>query len=358
MHLNHLDGQVTSIVHAGKSQKTKVVETAQVISSIPVTQLIKLFEPPPPQEVLTAAAALSYRSFLIVGLIIKRDQLFPDQWIYIHSPDVSVGRIQNFKNWSAAMVPDTTTSSIGMEYFCTIGDSIWQMEDKDLIALATRELASLGLADEEDVVDGVVIRQPMAYPVYDNDYAANLSTIRQFLETISNLQTIGRNGMHRYNNMDHSMQTGILAAKNIAGDSFNLWEINEDDSYLEEEKPGVADSSVIERWLFLSFARMDKFAFATSCGTLAALVIFVATIWLIGKGGADVGQHLKLIGQYFIGYTVTVKGAFLASGYAFFTGFLLGWSTAYLRNMFIALYLNYIKKRYELLSIKDLIDHI
>ncbi len=354
----HTDNHITSLEYKTGDRETGIIQADQVISSIPVSQLVRLFDPAAPEKVLAAANALSYRSFLIVGLIVSRETLFSDQWIYIHSPSVNVGRIQNFKNWSAAMVPDSNKSSIGMEYFCDIGDSLWQMDDQDLIHLATRELEELGLARARDVVDGTVIRQPLAYPVYDGYYSANLQIIREFLDTVDNLQTIGRSGMHRYNNMDHSMQTGILAAKNLTGGQYDLWKINEGDDYLEEDKKAVVDSPLIEKLLIRSFARIDKFAFASSCGTLAGLLIFSATIWLIVRGGENVGLHLQLISNYFIGYTVTVKGAFIAFAYAFFSGFIFGWTFAYMRNLFLALYLYHVKKKNELLSLKDMIDYL
>jgi protoporphyrinogen oxidase len=204
------------------------------ISSVPLDELITRLDPSPPVSVVQAARKLKYRAFIIVGLVVNQAELFPDQWLYVHSPEVKVGRIQNFKNWSAAMVPDPGKTSLGMEYFCTEGDNIWTMSDAELIQLATRELASLGIADVSDVEDGVVFRQPNAYPVYDREYNEHLAVIQRFLATMDNLQTIGRNGMHRYNNLDHSMLTGIRAVENVFGASHDLWEINEDQEYLEE----------------------------------------------------------------------------------------------------------------------------
>ena len=207
-----------------------------VISSMPLNLLLEQLWPPPPQKVLQAARGLKYRAFLIVGLIIERAEIFPDNWIYIHEPNVKVGRIQNFKNWSADMVPDLNKTSLGMEYFCndTPHDEIWNQADAKLIALATKEVAQLGLADPSEVIDGVVIRQPKAYPVYDGEYHQHLSVIQEFLKTIKNLQTIGRNGMHRYNNQDHSMLTGMLAARNLLGEKRDLWKVNTERSYYEE----------------------------------------------------------------------------------------------------------------------------
>ncbi|KAM3115678.1 NAD(P)/FAD-dependent oxidoreductase [Phormidesmis sp. 146-33] len=204
------------------------------ISSMPISALIQRLDPPPPDEVLQAANALNYRAFMIVSLIVDRPHLFPDNWIYIHSPDVNVGRIQNFKNWSPAMVPDASKTCLGMEYFCNDGDDLWKMSDTELLDLATCELVKLGLANANEVEDGVVLRQPKAYPVYDRDYRQHLKVIQDFLETIENLQTTGRNGMHRYNNQDHSMLTGFLAVRNLFGEHHDLWQVNTERSYYEE----------------------------------------------------------------------------------------------------------------------------
>jgi protoporphyrinogen oxidase len=214
--------------------ETEEISANHFISSMPVTALLQRLDPPPPESVLHAARSLSYRDFLIVSLIVDVEDLFPDNWIYIHSPDVKVGRIQNFKNWSPAMVPDQRKTCLGMEYFCSEGDEIWSMSDTELIDLATRELDSLGLVPASKVEDGTVIRQRKAYPVYDRDYYGHLQVIQEYIETFANLQTVGRNGMHRYNNQDHSMLTAILAVKNILGEKHDLWNVNVERSYHEE----------------------------------------------------------------------------------------------------------------------------
>jgi protoporphyrinogen oxidase len=238
----HLDSSVVKlhrqgqrITHAIVRQGDKLVElpTEQVISSMPVTALIRQLEPAAPPEVQAAAKALKYRDFLIVPIVIDRDDLFPDNWIYIHSPEVKVGRIQNFKNWSAAMVPEAGKTCLGMEYFCSQGDELWEMSNEDLIELAKREIEALGLAKAYEVEDGTVIRQPKAYPVYDRDYRENLEVIQHYLETFENLQTVGRNGMHRYNNQDHSMLTAVLAVQNLYGGKHDLWSVNTERSYHE-----------------------------------------------------------------------------------------------------------------------------
>ena len=206
---------------------------ASTLSSMPLDELIFLLAPRPPEPVLRAASRLRYRDFILVGLILNKSKLFPDNWIYVHSPEVRVGRIQNFKNWSAAMVPDTGKTSLGMEYFCSEGDEIWKMPDSELVELAKQELHHLRLAHTTAVEDGVVFRQRKAYPVYDNEYRQNIQVIRNFLDTIENLQTIGRNGLHRYNNQDHSMLTAILAIGNLFGENHDLWAVNTELSYYE-----------------------------------------------------------------------------------------------------------------------------
>ncbi len=333
------------------------VKAEYLVSSIPTTKLVALLDPQAPDEVLSAAQKLSYRAFIIVILIIDKQDLFADQWIYIHSPDVKVGRIQNFKNWSAAMVPDPKKTSVGMEYFCTEGDGIWTMSDNELIDIASRELSELGLSEIDGVIDSFIVRQPGAYPIYDPNYRDHLEVIKSFLTSIDNLQTIGRNGMHRYNNMDQSMYVGMLAAKNILGAKHDLWEVTEEKEYLEEKKfkPEPFDS---ENALIRAFARMDKLAIATAVGSVSGLLFFLSTIWLVIKGGDVVGPTLELLSQYFVGYTVTVSGAFMSFGYAFVWGFLFGWLFAYLRNLLLAFYIYHIKKKTEILSLLDFFDNL
>ena len=239
----YLDTKVISLEREGNKIKSITAEhngelvqysADNFITSMPISALVARMKPQPPEEVLHAARSLKYRDFLIVSLIVDSKNLFPDNWIYIHSPEVKVGRIQNFKNWSAALVPDASKSCLGMEYFCSVGDEIWEMSDAELVELATRELVGLGLATIADVEDGVVIRQPKAYPVYDAEYRGHLRVLEGFLKGIENLQTIGRNGMHRYNNQDHSMLTGILAVRNILGEKHDLWDVNTERSYYED----------------------------------------------------------------------------------------------------------------------------
>ncbi|HVF49489.1 MAG TPA: NAD(P)/FAD-dependent oxidoreductase [Pyrinomonadaceae bacterium] len=214
--------------------RTETLRGTHFISSMPIRELVRKLAPAPPAEVLAAAARLQYRDFLTVVLIVRRRNLFPDNWIYIHDPEVKLGRVQNFKNWSADMVPDADKTCLGLEYFCFKGDGLWSMPDAELIELGKRELEKLGLARADEVEEGTVVRVPKAYPVYDSTYKQSLAALRRFLDTFPNLQLVGRNGMHKYNNQDHSMLTGILAVKNILGANFNLWEVNTDEEYQEE----------------------------------------------------------------------------------------------------------------------------
>ena len=226
--LRHRDARVESAVVGGDR-----IAVDQVLSSMPISHLVSRLEPSAPDEVLAAAAGLRYRAMISVGLIVERTDLFPDQWIYVHSPQVRVGRIQNFTNWSRDLVPDAATSSLGMEYFCDDGDTLWAMSDGELRRLAAAELEILGLAAAGDVTDGMVIRQPMAYPLYDDGFRHNLGVLRDYLGGFKNLQTMGRNGMHRYNNQDHSMLTGIYAAGNLFGQDHDLWAVNTERSHHE-----------------------------------------------------------------------------------------------------------------------------
>ncbi|MBM3994274.1 MAG: NAD(P)/FAD-dependent oxidoreductase [Planctomycetes bacterium] len=217
------------------------VESRHVISSAPMRQLVNGITPKMPEPVIKAADSLKYRDFLTVVLILKDRNAFEDNWIYIHDPSVKVGRIQNFKSWSPEMVPDPTMTCYGLEYFCFEGDGLWTSTDAELIELGKRELAKIGLAAPEDVVDGTVVRQPKAYPVYDDDYAKHVNTIRSELDkNYPNLHLVGRNGMHKYNNQDHAMMTAMLCAKNIvAGENvYDLWQVNQDAEYHEAGKAG------------------------------------------------------------------------------------------------------------------------
>jgi protoporphyrinogen oxidase len=221
-------------VEINNGGRTETLHGTHFISSMPIRELVRKLSPAPPASVSAAAEKLQYRDFLTVALIVNRRDLFPDNWIYIHDPEVRLGRVQNFKNWSGDMVPDQDKTCLGLEYFCFKGDGLWSMSDEQLIELGKRELEKLGLLRAAEVEEGTVVRVPKAYPVYDSTYRESLDTLRRFFGTLSNFQLVGRNGMHKYNNQDHSMMTGLLAAKNILGANYDLWGVNTDQEYQEE----------------------------------------------------------------------------------------------------------------------------
>jgi protoporphyrinogen oxidase len=229
------DSQKITSILIKKGEEITEITGDNFINTMPITALMHRLDPLPPEKVLKAARGLKYRDFLIVPIIINQEHIFPDNWIYIHSPEFKVGRIQNFKNWSPKMVPDPQKTCLGMEYFCSEGDDLWEMNNQDLIKLASQEIVNLGLVDDiKKVVDGTVIRQKKAYPVYDDEYQQHLQVISNYVDSFENLQSVGRNGMHRYNNQDHSMLSAILAAENIMGANHNLWKVNTERSYHEE----------------------------------------------------------------------------------------------------------------------------
>jgi protoporphyrinogen oxidase len=227
-------GRVTALVVEGPDGRREECAGTHFIASMPVSELIGKLDPPPPDDVLQAAAGLRYRDFLTVCLIIDHPDLFPDNWIYIHSPEVRMGRLQNFRNWSRHMVPDAAKSSLGVEYFVNENDDLWSMPDDDLVRFASAELVRVGLTRGARIEAGVVFRQKKAYPVYDETYSARLHVIESFLKNLTNLQMIGRNGLHKYNNQDHSMLTAILAVENVFGAGHDIWRYNSDQAYQEE----------------------------------------------------------------------------------------------------------------------------
>ncbi len=245
-----LDARVTRMIHDGRAisaveytanGRTERIPASHVISTMPVPALVEAMDPPAAPELRAAAARLHHRDFLTVALMIEERDVFADNWIYIHDPSVRVGRIQNFKNWSPDMVPDPSWTCLGLEYFCTAGDDLWNMSDDQLVALARKELAQIGLGDQSKIRRGVVVRAAKAYPVYDQGYADALAVIRDGLAGVGNLQLVGRNGMHKYNNQDHSMLTAILAARNILGARYDLWQVNVEEEYHEDAAGGAAD---------------------------------------------------------------------------------------------------------------------
>jgi protoporphyrinogen oxidase len=227
------EGDRITKVHVGD----EVYEPSAVISSLPLRNAVGMAQPHPRGEVITAARGLRYRDFLTVSLVLDGEDLFPDNWIYIHDPNVTVGRIQNFRSWSPWMVPDPTKACVGMEFFCFAGDELWEMDDDDLVQLGIRELEQLGLAKRDALEFGFVTRVPKAYPIYDEEYADRVKTIRSWLDGLDNYIQVGRNGLHRYNNSDHSALTAMRAVDNLVkGTDHDIWEINAESAYHEEEK--------------------------------------------------------------------------------------------------------------------------
>jgi protoporphyrinogen oxidase len=226
------DGEVVAIEAGGER-----IEPSHVISSLPLRATVGLSGAAANGDVQAAAQGLRYRDFLTVALVIDGEDLFPDNWIYIHEPGVKVGRIQNFRSWSPWMVPDQSKASVGLEYFCFKGDELWEMDDDKLVELAKAELAELGLVDPSKVERGFVTRVPKAYPMYDADYGDRVAVIRDWLEGFPNLIQVGRNGLHRYNNSDHSMLTAMRAVDNITkGTHHDIWAVNAESVYHEEHQ--------------------------------------------------------------------------------------------------------------------------
>ncbi len=229
-------------VHAETPDGRVRIEGDHFISTMPIRNLVNALEPAVPAGVQSAANGLRYRDFLQVALILDREDLFPDNWIYIHTPGVKVGRIQNFNNWSRAMVPEPGRTCLGMEYFCFEGDGLWNSPDAELIELARSELEKLDLASGAKVLDGAVVRMPKAYPVYDAVYRDHLDDVRAWLDPIPNLHLVGRNGLHKYNNQDHSMLTAMMAVWNMEGASHDVWAVNTDFEYHEEQRLEEAEA--------------------------------------------------------------------------------------------------------------------
>ena len=254
--IHHRDGTavaVTARVDGGNER----IHCSDVISSMPMAELVQIMQPPVPEDVLHAARGLRYRDFLTVALVVPESAGFPDNWIYIHDPQVKVGRIQNFGSWSPYLVKDGRTC-LGLEYFVTEGDELWSMPDDALVELGKRELAALGIAQTQYVERGYVVRVPKAYPVYDEDYRDNVEVLKAWIaENTPNVHPIGRNGMHKYNNQDHSMFTAMLTVENIVdGTHHDVWAVNVEEEYHEDgsadrpypsERGGGRDAPILPR---------------------------------------------------------------------------------------------------------------
>jgi protoporphyrinogen oxidase len=242
--IERTESQVRAVVVAAAGGDERI-EGSHFITSIPLRALVHRLDPPAPEAVWKAADDLRHRDYLTVCLILRRASIFPDNWIYVHDPSVRVARIQNYKNWSSDMVPDPSKTSLGLEYFCKEGDDLWSRSDAELIELATRELLAIGLGREGDVEDGCVFRVKEAYPIYDAAYRENLRVVRAFTEGLANCQTIGRNGLHRYNNQDHATLSGLLAARNLLhGRRYDVWSIGSEADYFEEAPAGPSAAAL------------------------------------------------------------------------------------------------------------------
>jgi hypothetical protein len=364
----HRQGRVESIRAHSSTGEVLEFSANQFISSMPLRNLIKALEPAPPGEILRAADALRYRDFITVVLIVDRENVFPDNWIYIQAPEFKMGRIQNYKNWSPEMVPDASKTSLGLEYFVSEHDRMWSWSDKELIELGIKECTDLGFIKSNEVLDGTVVRMKKAYPVYDQARVGNVAILQSYLKSLENLQTIGRNGQHRYNNQDHSMLTGLYAARNVVGEKRDVWAVNVDDEYHEEmaaerkraalvaaaTEPGeeVLDFADVLR---AAFARLDPVALGLSVGVVCGFGLFLATAALLIKGGDVIGPRLALLNHYLIGYQVTWAGALVGLVEAAVVGYVIGYICARLHNLLIDGYIYLVQRVAEIRARRDIL---
>jgi hypothetical protein len=377
--IRHRHGKVECVY--GQTNAGECVEFggSDYVSTMPLRELIHAMDPPPPDHVLRAADGLRYRDYLTVVLMVKREDVFPDNWIYIHSPEVKMGRIQNYKNWSPHMVPDSSRTSLGLEYFLWDKDAEWHHSNDQLVEMGIRECAQIGLIEPTEVEDGTVVRMKKAYPVYDHAYQDNLNIVREYLATITNLQTVGRNGQHRYNNQDHSMLTGVYAARNIVGADYDIWSVNVEKDYHEEAKTsttygsavagvtgdrlvpvpiGQADEISPDELVEAAFASLDPVALGSAVGIVGGLTVFLATVLLLLKGGDVIGPNLSLVGQYFLGFKVSWRGAWIGLVEAGLVGFVLGYTGARLRNWGITAYASLIRRRAEAVQRRNMLEQV
>ncbi|MCC7161870.1 MAG: NAD(P)/FAD-dependent oxidoreductase, partial [Anaerolineae bacterium] len=367
----HLEQDVVRIEHCGKritgvqvngNGHTRCIAGTDFISSMPLRDFVFKLDPAPPPEVLHAAKQIKYRDFLTVCLIVNNPSLFPDNWIYVHDASVHVGRIQNFKNWSPDMVPDPAKSSLGLEYFCNEGDDVWNMADADLVELGKREIARIGLAEYQDIEEGCVFRVEKSYPVYDSEYRGHLDTLRGYVATFENFQTVGRNGLHRYNNQDHSMLTAMLAVRNMMfGEKNDLWSVNVDQEYHEQvavkPDPRLQDvAGVMQDALSHVFVKLDPVAFGGALGLTMGLVLFLVTLLEISIAHQGLSVFLHNLGEYMPGYQVTVMGGFVGLVFGIGIGFCVGWLFAFLRNTFIVCYMAFVQRRAQIQVLRTILD--
>ncbi len=244
------NGKISEVFYQTNSQKELVcLKGDYFFSTMPVIDLVNAFTNPIPEDVLRVGNGLQYRDFMTVGLLLNKlkiknetniktlNNIVPDNWIYIQEKEVKIGRLQIFNNWSPYMVEDPNKVWIGLEYFCYENDELWSMKDEDFIQFAIEELDSINIIEKEDVLDSTLVRMPKAYPAYFGTYS-QFDVIRNYMDGIENLFLIGRNGMHKYNNADHSMLTAIEAVNNIINEikgKDNVWKVNTEKEYHEEK---------------------------------------------------------------------------------------------------------------------------
>ncbi len=371
--IRHKNGRVECVYARSDSGELVEFGGEHFLSTMPLRELVNCLDPKPPGEVIRAANELRYRDYLTVVLVVNRESIFPDNWIYIHTPEVKMGRIQNYKNWSPHMVPDSSRSSLGLEYFLWEKDDEWEWPDERLIELGIKESAKLELVEPSEVEDGTVVRMKKAYPVYDQTYQDHLAVIQRYLATIENLQTIGRNGQHRYNNQDHSMLTGVYAARNIVGESYDIWGVNVEKEYHEEGEletktggdrlvpsrmvPSEEDESNDEL-IRAAFAKLDPVAMGSAVGLVGGIGLFLATSALMIAGGPNVGANLKLLGNYLPGFDASWIGAIIGGVEIGILGFVMGSVGAGLRNWSMSAYTSFVKRRAEEKLSRDILDKV
>lgn len=359
--IERCENRITGLI-AQNGKGMEYIGGTDFISSMPLKEFILKLDPPPPANVLCAAEHLHYRDFLTVCLIVNQRDLFPDNWVYVHDPAVRVGRIQNFKNWSPAMVPDPSKSSLGLEYFCNEGDDLWTMADADLVELGKREIAHIGLARYEDIQEGCVFRVDKSYPVYDSDYREHLDVLRDYVATLENFQTIGRNGLHRYNNQDHSMLTGMLSVRNaLNGEKNDLWSVNADQEYQEElrlePERKVQEVAVAVQEAFTHvFVKLDPLAFGTALGLAAGLLLFFSTLLVVITSSETAADMLGNLREYIPGFAISVQGSFAGLFFGVIAGFVAGWGIAFMRNTVIVIYMAFIQRRAQIQILRTILD--